>query len=261
MRGNMKKAIFLVFLTLGVAACKSSSEDAINPAITAPAAPAKPAFDPRTATGRVSGKVILDGKAPETPAMRIGGDRLCQMNAAKIFAAESIVTSDGKLRDVIVYVRSGFEGKSYTPPKTVVVLDQKDCVYIPRAFTIMKGQVLRVLNSDPTFHNVHAKDGGRTEFNFPQPQQDTVTDVRFANAAMPFRFGCDFHEWMSAYAGVFEHPFHVATGDTGAYELRLPPGKYEIVAWHHKVGEKSSMVDVAQNGTVQLDFRFSTQQR
>jgi plastocyanin len=259
MRGSRTKAIlsvFLIILALGVTACNKSSEEGINPAITKPATPAVPAFDPSTATGRVSGSVLLEGKPPETPALRIGGDRLCQMNAAKIFAAESVVTGDGKLRDVIVYVRSGHEGKSYSTPETPVVLDQKDCVYVPRVITAMKGQKVRILNSDATLHTVHAKDGDRSEFNIAQPTEGSENIQTFSHAAMPFRIGCEFHKWMSAYAGVFEHPFHVATGDTGKYELRLPPGKYEIVAWHHKVGEKAAMVDVSENGAVKLDFRF-----
>jgi plastocyanin len=257
----MKKVIFIVFLmtlAFGVTACNKSSEERINPAVTKPAAPAVPAFNPSTATGRVSGSVLLEGKAPETPAMRIGGDRLCQTNAAKIFAAESIVTSDGTLRDVIVYVRSGYEGKSYTPPDTMVVLDQKDCAYTPRVISVMKGQKVRILNSDPTLHTVHAKDGDTNEFHIVQPQQGMEDIQTFSHAAMPFRIGCEFHNWMSAYAGVFEHPFHVATGDTGKYELRLPPGQYEIVAWHHKVGEKVSTVEVPENGAVRVDFRFGS---
>lgn len=257
----MKTVILLVFLvtfSLGVTSCSNSSEDGINPAITKEiAAPTLSAFDPSTATARVWGGVFLEGPAPKTPPMTIGGDPLCKMTAAKIFAAESLVTADGKLRDVIVYVRSGHEGKSYSPPETPVVLDQQGCVYTPRAITLMKGQKVRILNSDPTLHNVHAKDGDRNEFNFPQAAQGAEDIKTFSHAAMPFRIGCDFHEWMSAYAGVFEHPFHAATGDTGKYELRLPPGKYEIVAWHHKAVEKISMVELSEGGATQLDFRFS----
>jgi plastocyanin len=249
MRGSMKYLILSIFLAavcLGGTACNSNSEQAMKTS----------AFDPATATGRVFGSVMLDGKPPEVPPLRIGGDRLCQMSAAKIFAAESIVTGDGKLRDVIVYVRSGYEGKSYAPPETPAVLDQKDCVYTPRAITVMKGQKVSIRNSDPTLHTVRAKDGDRTEFNIAQPSQGKEDIQIFSQTAMPYRIGCEFHKWMAAYAGVFDHPFHVATGDAGRYELRLPPGKYEIVAWHQKVGEKASMVEVVDNDTVQLDFHF-----
>jgi hypothetical protein len=61
---------------------------------------------------------------------------------------------------------------------------------------------------------------------------------------------------MIAYAGVFEHPFHTTSGDTGTYELRLPPGKFEIVAWHEKFGEQAASIEGAPNAMVELDFKF-----
>jgi hypothetical protein len=62
---------------------------------------------------------------------------------------------------------------------------------------------------------------------------------------------------MHVWVAVFDHPFHVTSGDFGTYELKLPPGKYEIVAWHEKLGEKTKSVEVAGNGSAQLDFSFS----
>lgn len=255
--------LMLVFLAT---ACSGSGS--VNPAVSdKAAAPEKassekttsslPAFDPATATGRVSGQVLLDGKAPELPSMNISGDNLCKKNALNILKQESVTTVDGKVRNAIVYVRKGYEGKSYAPPETPVVLDQQGCVYLPRVFTAMKGQMLRILNSDETSHNVHARDGERTEFNIGQASKGSVDMKTLTQATMPLRIGCDFHKWMAAYAGVFEHPFHMATGDSGKYELSLPPGKYEIVAWQDKLGEKASMVEIKDGENVKLDFKFS----
>jgi hypothetical protein len=44
---------------------------------------------------------------------------------------------------------------------------------------------------------------------------------------------------------------------SGDYELRLPPGKYEIVAWHEKFGEKTTQVEVAENSKRELNFEFA----
>jgi len=221
------------------------------------AAPAQPVFDPSTATARVHGNVMFEGKPPEIPPMTIGGDRLCQMNALNIRNNKAIVTSDGRLRNTIIYVRSGHEGRSYIPPATTVVLDQQGCIYTPHVFTVMKGQKFTVRNSDETFHNVHAWDGSRSEFNLGQGSKGVEDIQTFAHTALPFRIGCDFHKWMAAYAGVFDHPFHTTSGETGSYELRLPPGKYEIVAWHEKYGEQSSMTEVHENGAAELNFKFT----
>ena len=130
---------------------------------------ATPAFDPSSATARVFGTVAFEGETPKTPPMKIGsGDQFCKMNALNIFKHEGSLTEGGAIRNVIIYVRSGHEGRTYKVPEQPVVLDQQRCVYLPRVLTLMKGQKLKILNSDPTFHNVHAQGDGRTEFNIPQ---------------------------------------------------------------------------------------------
>ena len=214
-------------------------------------------FDPSTATAKVSGKLILEGRAPALPPLKIGRDPYCQKNGQSIFKQEALLTDGGAPRNVIVYVRSGFEGRAYPVPPEAVVLDQQQCVYFPHVLTLMKGQKLRILNSDPTFHNVHAEASGNTVFNIAQASKGAEDIQTFSKAAMPFRIGCDFHNWMVAYAGVFEHPFHTTSGDSGRYELRLPPGQYEIAAWHEKFGEQVATVEVSVNASVEQDFKFS----
>jgi plastocyanin len=209
------------------------------------------------ATARVYGNVLFEGKLPENPAVTVGGDQLCKMNAVNIWNSMAMATSNGKLRNAIIYVRSGHEGRSYPVSTATVILDQQGCIYTPHVFTVMKGQNVRILNSDATFHNVHATEGERTEFNIAQASKGVENTQTFSRAGLPFRIGCDLHKWMAAYAGVFEHPFHTTSGESGSYELRLPAGKYEIVAWHEKYGEQSSRLDVQENGASELNFKFN----
>ncbi len=256
--------LLIVALLLSLSACSNS--DGINSAIKQAANEktsevssknSLPVFDPATATGRVSGSIDFEGARPEAPTLTIGGDPLCKMNAVKIRDDKALLTPTGAVRNVIVYVRSGFEGRSYTPPAEPVVIDQQGCVYTPHVFSVMKGQKVRILNSDDVFHNVHAQEGARTEFNIAQAKAGAEDVKTFSRAAMPFRIGCDFHRWMSAYGGVFEHPFHTTTGNSGRYELHLPPGKYEIVAWHEELGEQAATVEVPEKKPIQLNFKFT----
>jgi plastocyanin len=260
------KDVVTLVLMLLLAGCSNSggvnlpTKEKAEPA-TPSSSSSLPSYDPATATARISGSVNFDGKAPEQRALSVGGDELCKKNAVNIFKDKSLVTTDGKVRNVIIYVRSGYEGKSYAPPLEPVVIDQQGCVYSPHVLTVMKGQKLRIRNSDSTFHNVHAVDGERTEFNIGQGKAG-VEDVRtFSRAVMPFKIGCDMHRWMSAYAGVFEHPFHTTSGGSGKYEMNLPPGKYEVVAWHEELGEQASTVEVSDKGAVELNFKFKGRSR
>ena len=247
--------LILTLLPLTVSGCGNGNDLAIREGDGK--ASALPAFDPTTATARVFGKVILQGK-PIVPPLKIGRDEFCKKNAKRIFQHETQVNEDGTIRDVILYVRSGYEGRSYKVPEEPVVLDQQLCIYLPSALTLMKGQKLRILNSDPTFHNVHAQtEGGIDEFNIAQASQGAEDIQTFSRTAMPVRIGCDFHDWMVSFVGVFEHPFHTTSGERGKYELLLPPGKYELVAWHEKHGEQVSPLEVAANDSLEMNFTFS----
>jgi hypothetical protein len=169
------------------------------------------------------------------------------------------VTDDSKLQNVIVYVDSGHEGASYPVPTTPVVLDQMNCRYNPHVLTMMASQPLEIRNSDPTSHNIHASPNLNMVFNFGQTRQGMVNTETFGVAEYmpPIPVQCDVHRWMNSNIGVFDHPFHTASGNTGTYSISVPPGTYEIMTWHEEYGEMASTVEVADGETVTLDFTYS----
>jgi len=62
---------------------------------------------------------------------------------------------------------------------------------------------------------------------------------------------------MRGFVGVFAHPFYRITGEDGAFELKgLPPGEYEIVAWHERFGEKSFKTKLDAKGSLDVEFVF-----
>lgn len=246
----MKKSIVALVLSMSLLSfggCSSNEKPA----------PSLVAYDPTTATSRVFGSIKFEGTPPEVTPLRAGGSAYCVRNARGLVDESVSVTSDRKLRNVIIYVRSGQEGRTYEAPSEAVVLDQQKCVYIPHVLTVMTNQKLSVRNSDPTFHNVHGNSQANPGFNIAQAEKGAENTFTFAKAEPPFHIGCDLHRWMGAIVGVFDHPFHTTSGTSGDYELRLPPGKYEIVAWHEKFGEKTMPVEVAENSKMELNFGFA----
>ena len=62
---------------------------------------------------------------------------------------------------------------------------------------------------------------------------------------------------LSAFVGVFDHPFHTVSKSGGLFELKLPPGYYEITAWHEKYGQKTMMVGVVDNERRVINITFA----
>jgi hypothetical protein len=64
---------------------------------------------------------------------------------------------------------------------------------------------------------------------------------------------CDVHPWTHGWILAFDHPYYDVTDRRGAFEMdSVPPGRYEIVAWHERLGEMSDSVVVTQGGTAQV---------
>jgi hypothetical protein len=83
------------------------------------------------------------------------------------------------------------------------------------------------------------------------------TERSFPAAEIMIPVSCDVHSWMSAYVGVVDHPYFDVTGDDGAFELpNLPPGEYEIEAWHEFYGAQTMNVTVGEGESVETEFTY-----
>jgi hypothetical protein len=240
-------------LVLGLAAGCSRGEDAPPKATPPPDARRVDA----SKAGSLSGRVLLDGPLPRNAAIKMSGDPVC-MRAHKDGASlETFVGENGGLGNVFVYVKDGLGGYYFEPPPDPVTLDQKGCLYQPHVFGVQVGQNIEFVNSDATAHNVHALPNANQEFNFSQLIQSQKTTRFFTKPEVMVRFKCDMHSWMSAYAGVLEHPYFAVTTAGGQFELKnLPAGTYTVEAWHEKLGTQTQAVTLADNEKKELTFSF-----
>jgi hypothetical protein len=205
------------------------------------------------ATATVTGKIGFEGTPPPNEKVQMSSDPYCQQRAADYPTLETVKVKDGGLENVIIYVSSGSTG-SYAPPAEAKEIDQNNCHYIPHVFTLMTNQPVKIKNSDMTLHNIHAWAEKNPPFNVGQPVQGMVNETKFSNPEVPLPVKCDVHKWMGAFVGVFDHPWHTVSKEDGTFELKLPPGNYELTAWHEKFGKKTVMVQVADNDKKEVTF-------
>lgn len=205
--------------------------------------------------GVVTGSVAFNGTAPP---MQVIEDAPCH-DAAKPVTDESVVVSpDGKLSNVLVYLKD--VAADVPLPAARPVLDQVDCRYVPHVLAVRAGQEVAVRSSDPTLHNVHYDPSHNPAANFGMTDIGHEKIVKFEHPEVGFRVKCDVHSWMTAYISVFDHPWFAVTDAKGSFSLDgLPTGTFTIVAWHERYGRLEQQITVVeelpQPLQVQFDYR------
>jgi plastocyanin len=218
--------------------------------------------------GTVTGKISLNGEAPAPQKIDMSQDANCAAKN-KDPHIETVVAKDGKLQNVFVYIKDGTtaDGKkiadyTFDTPTTEVVLDQNGCHYVPHVIGMQPNQKLKVTNSDPTGHNIHAlpkSGGGNEEWNESQPGGAAPITKTFKRSEILVPVKCNQHPWMKAYIGVVKNPFYAVSKEDGTFEIKgVPAGTYTLVAWHEKFGEKTAQVKIDAKGTVTSDFSFDS---
>ena len=132
------------------------------------------------------------------------------------------------------------------------------CRYKPHVMGIMVGQAYRILNSDGILHNIHTLPKINPAFNRGQPATVKEMTTTFPKPEAIFQVKCDVHPWMSAYIGVFTHPFFSVTSTDGKFTISgLDAGTYEITAWHERLGTQTASVTVSGSDTKTQNFKFA----
>jgi plastocyanin len=214
-------------------------------------------FVARAYGGDVTGTVSFIGTPPKPVRIMTNADPQCQVqHKAPMYSEEVVVNKNNTLKNVLVYVKDGLGNKTFTPPAQKVFFDQKGCDYVPHVLGVQVGQEVEIKNSDPTLHNVHSMSRENPQFNVAQPKQG-MTMIRKFDKPETFKVKCEVHPWMSAYIGVFPHPYFAVTGDDGSFTLKsLPPGEYTIEAWHERYGAQTAKVKVERSGVAAANFSF-----
>jgi hypothetical protein len=170
-------------------------------------------------------------------------------------AEDLVVDREGRVRWAFAYVKSGLQGRRFAPPRTPVLLEQAGCMYRPHVFGIQVGQPLVVRNGDDLLHNVHLLPVSNPERNFGQPSFGLEETLRFAAAEVMVPIRCDVHPWMSAWAGVLDHPFFAVTDELGGYAITgLPAGRYVVEVRHERAAPERREIDVPEAGQAEADF-------
>jgi hypothetical protein len=204
--------------------------------------------------GTISGTVKWSGPVPHELEFPITKDpQICETDGKKTTSLDRLIVGpSGGVANTIVYIKNISAGKAMDLPEQRRHLDQKHCRYIPHILLVPEGTDLQMQSSDATLHTIHM-DGAAT-FNLPFPFPNQVVSRNMATPGLVNLHCNGGHVWMNAEMMVVPHPYYAVTDETGRFEFsNVPPGSYQIVAWHEGWGlaGKEQAYDVLTERAVQ----------
>ncbi len=211
--------------------------------------------------GSIRVQVTYSGPVPPPKVINMNGTPACAAMHPNPVFDQSLVVTDGRLADAVVYIKSGFGARLFAPSTEAVVIDQKGCLYVPHVAAAMVGQPLQFRNSDPEAHNVHGRPQEVEAWNFIMSRPNSTRDVTFARPEVGIPVSCDVHPWMRAYVSILDNPYFAVTPRDGTVTLRpVPPGDYVVAVWHESLGTLVKPVALPARETANVQFAYQAPQ-
>ena len=203
------------------------------------------ASTPAGPSGTIRGVVRLMGKVPAPATDLIKADQTTCGSSVSL--PRISLGKDHGIKDTFVFLDgvSAVENSEMPPPASVL-MDQKNCQYVPHAMTVPVGTELEITNSDSILHNVNGKivvtEGLLPKFNIAQPIKGQKNKTPALDKAGIVTLSCEAgHPWMNAFVLVADNPYVAITKENGEFVISsVPVGTYRIKMWHEGVTLKSN---------------------
>ena len=234
--------------------------------------------------GTLTGKVMFKGAVPAPKIFEFAkfpNSGFCEKTESdgkgRRVVQEVKVGKDNALKDVVVYIEGIEKGKPFNFGGTDVKAD--GCRFLvqgPSTFAgvVVKKKEMRVenLDADPSdpkaatgvLHNPHAYEvagaSNSTIFNLPLPEKGQMVKkpVTLRKKESIFKLECDQHNYMQAFFAPVDNPYYAIVGEDGTFSIDgIPPGTYEVYAWHPTLGKQEANVTIPAKGTAKFDFAFA----
>ncbi|MBI1822562.1 MAG: carboxypeptidase regulatory-like domain-containing protein [Nitrospirae bacterium] len=217
--------------------------------------------------GTYSGKVTLSGVVPPPrrfhlitfPNMEFCGT-ISDGNGDRLLR-EFHVSDKGEFKNVVVLFVGVSKGKAfnYTPELKI-----ENCLIDPFVAPVRNNHPIKIESKDPIVHDVQTytlkDDYTFAMFNKPMlPNSTEIKEIRFRPNHYIFRVQCGVHSYMQNWGIAIGNPYFSVTGEEGSFSIGdIPPGEYDVIAWHPLMTPVVHRVKIAPGEEKRDLFVFSS---
>ncbi len=240
---------YATLILLTVLACSTSE--------SSPRTPSRPFQHHETATvykvaplptfGRIVGSVTFAGPAPTDSVTHVTTDpEVCGATLVDI----STRTRGPRLAGAVVWLTGVAAGKPMPYTKRFDLMTQ-GCRLVPRVQTAIVGGTVNVRNADATTHRTRFIRDGAEIIAIPETEDGQIVPAESVLTTPGLiEVRCAIHPWTHGWIATFDQPYFTMTNEDGQFTIdSIPPGRYQITAWHERFGTLTDSITVGNGVT------------
>lgn len=190
-------------------------------------------------TATLKGKFVLDGPVPTPKKIKANKDpEVCCHQ--ELFDESLVVAKDGGIKNVFVWLVGPKDKLSGgKPPEKPVVMEMRNCRFVPHVVMMQAGQTLQFISVDDSIgHNPELSTRSNPQFGSTIPVGPITTLKLKKPERLPCDVKCGIHPWMKGYVMVIEGPFGAISAPDGRFEIKgLTTGTpLEFQVWQERGG-------------------------
>ena len=190
--------------------------------------------------GKVAGRITVTGDVPKIRALQITHDEeFCGQFKLTDQSLQVSAKNQG-LANAVIWLSTKEQipvHQSRQDLSEPVMMDNQNCLFVPRILPLRAGQFLHVTNSDSIPHNVSIYARRNLPVNLQVPDNKPLKKSFAKPELLPVRVDCSSHAWMRAYLVITDHGCVAVTDENGRFEIpNVPYGEWEFRMWHERPG-------------------------
>jgi len=220
--------------------------------------------------GALKGKVKLSGPTPRVRAFNLIHapnvefcSRISDGKGHRLLR-DYQVSKDGGLKDTVVSIREVPKGKPFSQKMQTFHISR--CHSDKYAIGIRNGENLLVENTDPINHEIATYEyagGNITQLanKTALPHSTQIRDTFVRHDVNEFTIKCNLHPFLQTHGFIVDNPYYAITDENGNFSIEnIPPGTYEVQAWHIYSPVQKSTITIASNKETHLEFNFKSKE-
>ena len=217
--------------------------------------------------GTLKGQVTLSGPVPRVRSFHL-------IHAPNVEFCSRI--SDGKghrllfdftvsknrgLKDTIIRLVRVEKGKPFSTKMQTFYIDR--CRANDYVIGAINGENIMVENTDPIQHEIATYEvrniySDQTSNRPVPPKSSQVRSIFARKDADHYIIKCNLHPFLQTTAYLVQNPYYTVSDAKGNFSIEnIPPGTYDVIAWHPYIAEQKGTITIPEKGDTKLDFNFN----